>query len=325
MSVSMAAPMYHNCVVCRCFFCPLLWGTRGQPPDSSLGTESDQNQFFSVLGRVSRVLDIALSENSVEVVPLALLDMRPVQWCLRLCPHRYHQSIVVVSQGLHQALCWWRDSSNLEQGQVVGVVTHHQLVFTGGSPVGVHSMRAVGSVAIGLASGHPGTYWSCKLSSWHSGSFCLDGIGIMSSSGQTARSRQPMSTGWGARNSCFGGTSYSRQAGLWSNFSPQVSGLMAWPLWGTSCLLPGSVVWMLQESPAPSTLVLYMRDHLSSLSLLGDTFQSNHQTMTGFTPAHLFYMQTVGWTSWTVLKTYPRVRTKRGNLGSLIQRTKVTK
>lgn len=121
MSVSMAAPMYHNCVVCRCFFCPLLWGTRGQPPDSSLGTESDQNQFFSVLGRVSRVLDIALSENSVEVVPLALLDMRPVQWCLRLCPHRYHQSTVVVSQGLHQALCWWRDSSNLEQGQVVGI------------------------------------------------------------------------------------------------------------------------------------------------------------------------------------------------------------
>lgn len=161
---------------------------------------------------------------------MALLHMRPVRRCLHLCPHRYHQSTVVVSQGLHQALCWWRDSSNLEQGQVVGVVTHHQLVFTGCSPVGVHSMRAVGSVAIGLASGHPGTYWSCKLSSWHSGSFCLDGMSIMSSSGQTARSQQPMSTGWGARNSCFRGTSYSRQAGLWSNFSPQVSGLMAWPL-----------------------------------------------------------------------------------------------
>lgn len=75
----------------------------------------------------------------VQVVPLALLYMRPVQRCLLslgLCPQRAHRTPVVVSQGLHRALHWWRDLANISRGSTLGAVVYRQLVFTDASLVG---------------------------------------------------------------------------------------------------------------------------------------------------------------------------------------------
>lgn len=82
---------------------------------------------------------MGLMAATVQVVPLALLHMRPVQRCLLslgLCPQRSHLSTVLVSRGLARALRWWRDPVNLRQGQAMGPVTRRLVVFSDASPVG---------------------------------------------------------------------------------------------------------------------------------------------------------------------------------------------
>ena len=75
----------------------------------------------------------------VQVVPLALLHMRPVQRCLLglgLCPQRSHKTKVVVSRRLHRALQWWRVTAHIQVGQALGPVIYRQLVYTDASPSG---------------------------------------------------------------------------------------------------------------------------------------------------------------------------------------------
>ncbi len=75
----------------------------------------------------------------VQVVPLILLFMCPVQMCLLslgLCPQGSHQTKLVVFGRLHRALGWWRDSANIQWGSALGPVVYHQLVFIDASSVG---------------------------------------------------------------------------------------------------------------------------------------------------------------------------------------------
>ncbi|XP_029924002.1 uncharacterized protein LOC115371027 [Myripristis murdjan] len=74
-----------------------------------------------------------------QVVPLALLHMRPVQRCLLslcLCPQRSHKTKVLVSRRLHRALRWWKVPANIGAGRILGPVTYRQLVYTDASPIG---------------------------------------------------------------------------------------------------------------------------------------------------------------------------------------------
>ena len=75
----------------------------------------------------------------VQVVPLALLHMRPVQRCLLglgLCPQRSHKTKVVVSRRLHRALQWWKVPANIKLGRALGPVIYRQLVYTDASSLG---------------------------------------------------------------------------------------------------------------------------------------------------------------------------------------------
>lgn len=75
----------------------------------------------------------------VQVVPLALLHMRPVQRCLLglgLCPQRSHKTKVLVSRRLHGALQWWRVPENIKRGRALGPVIYRQLVYTDASTSG---------------------------------------------------------------------------------------------------------------------------------------------------------------------------------------------
>lgn len=82
---------------------------------------------------------LGLMAAMVQVVPLALLHMRPVQRCLLslgLCPQGPGQAKVTVSRRLHRALRWWRDPANIREGRAMGPVIHRQVIFTDASPVG---------------------------------------------------------------------------------------------------------------------------------------------------------------------------------------------
>ena len=91
----------------------------------------------------------------VQVVPLALLHMRPVQRCLLglgLCPQRSHKTKVVVSRRLHRALQWWKVPANIKLGRALGPVIYRQLVYTDASSSGwgaVHEGCGVNGVWTG--------------------------------------------------------------------------------------------------------------------------------------------------------------------------------
>ncbi|XP_061576587.1 uncharacterized protein LOC133442594 [Cololabis saira] len=111
-------------------------------------TQERQQAFSACLGhfqlrsRVSWGLCLrlmGLMAAMVQVVPLALLYMRPVQRCLLglgLCPQMSRRITVVVSRRLHRALSWWRDPANLANGSALGPVVYRQLVFTDASQIG---------------------------------------------------------------------------------------------------------------------------------------------------------------------------------------------
>ena len=75
----------------------------------------------------------------VQIVPLALLRIRPVQrWLLSvgLCPQSPARAKVTVSQRLYRALRRRWDPANIRRGQTMGSVTHRQIVFTDASLAG---------------------------------------------------------------------------------------------------------------------------------------------------------------------------------------------
>lgn len=82
---------------------------------------------------------LGLMASAVQVVPLALLHMRPVQRCILsqgLSPRSRSDTPVLVTRRLRKALCWWEDSRNLTKGSGLGPVTHRQLVTTDASQTG---------------------------------------------------------------------------------------------------------------------------------------------------------------------------------------------
>ncbi len=83
-----------------------------------------------------------LSAAAVQVVPLALLHMHPVQrclWCLRLCPQRHlHVKVRVTRRlcvALRHRLCP-QTPGNISMGGSVGPVLHRQVVSTDTSLMG---------------------------------------------------------------------------------------------------------------------------------------------------------------------------------------------
>ena len=93
---------------------------------------------------------LGLMAAMVQIVPLALLYMRPVQRCLhslRLHPQTQLQARVWVTCRLRLALRWWGRSSNLARGSRLGPVTRRQLVSSDASLVGwgsVHEGAGIG-------------------------------------------------------------------------------------------------------------------------------------------------------------------------------------
>ncbi|KAL7376525.1 hypothetical protein ABVT39_009880 [Epinephelus coioides] len=98
---------------------------------------------------------MGLMAATVQVVPLALLHMWPVQRCLLglgPCPQRSHKTKVVVSQRLRRALQWWKVPANITVGWALGPVVYRQLVYTDSSSSGwgaVHEGRGINGVWTG--------------------------------------------------------------------------------------------------------------------------------------------------------------------------------
>ncbi|XP_053190141.1 uncharacterized protein LOC128373962 [Scomber japonicus] len=92
---------------------------------------------------------LGLMAATVHVIPLALLNMRPVQRCLLglgLCPRRNLQTSVLVTRRLCVALRWWQRPTNLVRGMALGPVLHRQVVSSDASLVGwgaVHEGKGV--------------------------------------------------------------------------------------------------------------------------------------------------------------------------------------
>lgn len=74
---------------------------------------------------------MGLMAAAVQVVPLALLHMWPVQRCLLslgLCPQRSLPTEVSVTRRLRVALHWWEHPGNIAKGSMLGPVVLRQLV-----------------------------------------------------------------------------------------------------------------------------------------------------------------------------------------------------
>ncbi len=87
---------------------------------------------------------LGLMAATVHVIPLALLNMRPVQRCLLglgLCPRRDLQARVLVTRKLHASLRWWQQPTNLARGNALGPVLRRQVVSSDASLVGWGAVR----------------------------------------------------------------------------------------------------------------------------------------------------------------------------------------
>ena len=88
---------------------------------------------------------MGLMAATVQIVPLGLLHMRPVQRCLLslgLSSQTPMSTKVWVTRQLGVALCWWRRPQNLGRGNRLGPVTHRQLLATDASQVGWGAVHA---------------------------------------------------------------------------------------------------------------------------------------------------------------------------------------
>ena len=82
---------------------------------------------------------LGLMASTVHVVPLALLNMRPVQRCLLglgLCPQRDLLTMVSVTRRLRLALRWWEQPATLTRGNTLGPVLRRQVVSSDASLTG---------------------------------------------------------------------------------------------------------------------------------------------------------------------------------------------
>eukprot|EP00064_Thunnus_orientalis_P016046 superscaffoldBa00003096_g16109 len=89
-------------------------------------TPERQQAFAACLPAVfsGRIHLVGLMAAMVQMVPLALLHMQPVQQCLLslgLHPQGSHQTEVVVSWRLHSAISWWRDPATIARGSTLGL------------------------------------------------------------------------------------------------------------------------------------------------------------------------------------------------------------
>ncbi len=103
--------------------------------------------------RVCRTLCLrllGLMAASVQVVPLALLHMHLLQrclLCLGLCPQRHLHAKMLVPRGLHVALRWWKNPTNISKGNMLGPVLHRHMCSADASLMGqgaVHSDKGTG-------------------------------------------------------------------------------------------------------------------------------------------------------------------------------------
>ena len=82
---------------------------------------------------------LGLMASMAHIVPLALLNMRPVQRCLLglgLCPQRDLRTMVSVTRRLQAALHWWEQPATLTRGKTLGPVLRRQVVSTDASLTG---------------------------------------------------------------------------------------------------------------------------------------------------------------------------------------------